>query len=68
MVPTLPRVVDEDQDVGAVLGARLELEAARQWFEWATDPGQVDEAIFRLRAAELRLSRAMVPLRAAVHR
>jgi hypothetical protein len=36
--------------------ARKELEAARQWFEWVTEPALVDEAIFRWRAAEMRLA------------
>lgn len=43
----------EDPDFEA---ARRDLEIARQWFDWVTEPHLVDEAIFRLRAAELRLS------------
>lgn len=36
--------------------ARLDLELARQWFDWVTEPHLVDEAIYRLHAAEMRLS------------
>lgn len=36
--------------------ARQELELARQWFDWVTEPHLVDEAIYRVRAAEMRLT------------
>ncbi|MCL6595475.1 MAG: hypothetical protein K6V73_04600 [Firmicutes bacterium] len=55
--------VDLRSHVLAVEGARRELEAAQQWFEWVTEPRLVDEAIYRLRAAELRLAHAMGPMR-----
>lgn len=41
---------------GAFEDARLDLELARQWFDWVTEPHLVDEAIYRLRAAEMRLT------------
>lgn len=49
----------------ALEGELQELDGARRWFEWVTDPCAVDEAILRLGAAELRLSRAMQPPRSA---
>lgn len=39
------------------------LEAARQWFDWITDPRDVDEAVWRVGAAERALSRTLRPLR-----
>lgn len=41
---------------GALEEARMDLELARQWFDWVTEPLLVDEAIYRLRAAEMRLT------------
>ena len=52
-------------DVEAVHAARQELEAARQWFDWVSEPRLVDEAVFRLRAAEIRLVQALKPFREA---
>jgi hypothetical protein len=52
-------------DVRAVQAARQELEAARQWFDWVSEPRLVDEAVFRLRAAEMRLAHALRPLKEA---
>lgn len=54
---------DASADMEGLINARAELEAARQWFEWVTEPPLVDEAIFRLRAAEMRLTHAMAPWR-----
>jgi hypothetical protein len=55
--------IDAGSELRAVERARRELEDARQWFEWVTEPRLVDEAILRLRAAELRLAHALRPLR-----
>lgn len=35
--------------------AKRELEMAYQFFNWTTEPRLIDEAIHRIRAAELRL-------------
>ncbi len=55
-------------DIQAVEVARQELEAARQWFDWVSEPCLVDEAVYRLRAAEMRLVHALTPLRAGAQR
>lgn len=52
-------------NVQAVEVARQELEMARQWFDWVSEPRLVDEAVYRLRAAEMRLVHALTPLREA---
>ena len=54
-----------DPNVGsaAIRGALDELDVARQWFDWVTDPYAVDEAILRLGVAELRMTRTMRRLR-----
>lgn len=52
-------------NVQAVEVARQELEMARQWFDWVSEPRLVDEAVYRLRAAEMRLVDALTPLREA---
>lgn len=52
-----------DLALGSIRGALQELALARQWFDWVTDPRAVDEAILRLGAAELRVSRTLGPLR-----
>lgn len=44
-----------------LLRAREELEEAYQLFNWATDPRLIDEAIHRIRVAELRLDRVTRP-------
>ena len=41
--------------------ARRELEGAYQLFNWATDPRVIDEAVHRIRVAELRLDRITHP-------
>lgn len=40
-----------------------EVESARQALDWATGPAEVDEALHRLRAAEIRLSRVLQQIR-----
>jgi len=52
--------------VQEVRDALAELEAARQAFNWVTESEQVEEAIFRLMAAEKRLSRALRSVRECV--
>lgn len=61
-------MVQEEEAVhrAGLTTARAELEAAQQWFEWVTEPRLVDEAILRLRAAEMRFARAMAPWRTAM--
>jgi hypothetical protein len=61
----MPKPKRRDPSVGlaAIRGALDELDVARQWFDWVTDPYAVDEAIFRLSVAELRMTRAMRQLR-----
>jgi hypothetical protein len=54
---------DSHPGAAAIRGALSELDVARQWFAWVTDPSAVDEAILRLGAAERRLTRAIEPLR-----
>lgn len=49
------------EDLAAIQAAKKELEAAWQWFEWVSEPRLVDEAVYRVRAAELRLMHVMRP-------
>lgn len=49
-MPDLPESEDEE-----LLRARRELQAAYQFFNWATEPRFVDEAIRRIQAAESRI-------------
>lgn len=47
-------MTSRDEDIRA---AQQELESAYRLFHWATDPRVIDEAIARIRAAEMQIDR-----------
>jgi hypothetical protein len=48
--------------------ARAEVEYARRVFDWVTDPRLIDEAIYRLTAAEIHLDNLVYALEGRDHR